>query len=75
MQACVFACTQTVSMSSNATDSAFFFLSVSLSCCLDNWPQRCVHVHAIVINPAFNLQGTVRRDTSNASITQVPVVT
>lgn len=34
---------------------AFFFFPVSLSCCLDNWPRRSVHVHVIVINPDFNL--------------------
>lgn len=33
----------------------FFFFPVSLSCCLDNWPRRSVHVHVIVINPDFNL--------------------
>lgn len=32
-----------------------FFFPVSLSCCLDNWPRRSVHVHVIVINPDFNL--------------------
>lgn len=46
----------------------FFLLSVSLSCCLDNWPQRSVHVHAIVINPAFSLWGAVHRDTSNVRV-------
>lgn len=46
----------------------YLFFSVSLSRCLDNWPQRSVHVHAMLITPAFNLWG-------GAFIAQVPKVT